>query len=101
MPKLHAATFDSFHRRKQFLQNDEAVRAFFIANGVDAAAFDRTYSSIKITSEITRGSLLSQLYGVTTVPSLGVNGRYWIDTRQARTYQRSLKISDYLIDTMR
>lgn len=96
--KVHAQSFRSFHRDKQFFTSDDEVREFFVAQGVDAAAFERTFNSAQVNQKLNQGALLAQLYGITEVPSLGVNGRYRIAARPSGTYQRFLKIADYLIN---
>lgn len=99
--RFHQAIFNAIHRQGRLLLADEAVRSFFVAQGALAPAFDAAYNSPDMDSRITQGALLAQLYGVTTVPSIGVNGRFWINSRQAQTYQRFLKIADYLANTGR
>ena len=94
---MHNIVFNRIHQHQQFFTNDDQVRDFFVAQGVEAAAFDRTYQSLEIDKQITQGRLLAQLYGVTTVPSLGVDGRYWVNAQHAKTYPRFLEICDYLI----
>ena len=99
--QIQAATFDALQRQKQVLRSDDEVRAFFVDKGIKAEAFDQAFYSPEVESQMTQGVLLAQLYGITTVPSIGVDGRFRLSAQQSRTYQRFLRITDYLVNTSR
>lgn len=97
LDQLHDDIFDSIHQRQQPLTNVAAMRAFFVAHGVDAAAFDRAFNSKKVAAAVARATALMKAYGVVAVPSMGVAGKYWVSPRMAGSYQRMLNIVDYLV----
>ena len=101
LPAIHAAAFNAVQIQKQALKTEAQIRELFLANGVGADEFSRVFTSPDIDRKITQGAILAQLYGVTSVPSIGVAGRFGLNAWQAKTYQRFLAITDYLVDTKR
>lgn len=101
LDKLHAKIFDAIHEQGKPLNDAEAIRAFFVAHGVSGKAFDRVFHSDKVDAKLAAAKSLMRSYGVISVPSLGVNGRYWINAKQAGSHKTMLNIADYLLQRTR
>lgn len=94
---LHGEVFSAIHEDGRRLQNRAAIRAFFVEHGADGAEFDAAFDSDEVTAKVKRAGELMRAYRVGSVPSLGVNGRYWISPRTAGGTKRMLDVADYLI----
>jgi thiol:disulfide interchange protein DsbA len=98
--KIHSVTFNEFHQKRNYLQTQDAVRAMFVAQGIDPAEFDKTWTSFSVSSEVKRAATKMRDYGITGVPSLIVNGKYRVivgDSNGIRTQADMLKVADFLI----
>ena len=95
---VHGAVFNSIHRQRKRLSSPEAVRAVFVENGVDAKDFDRAFGSFGIDSMVRQAAARTEGARVQGTPSLMVNGKYRIDTRQAGSQANMLKIAAFLAD---
>lgn len=101
LDKLHSKIFDAIHQHGKPLIKHDAIRAFFVAHGVSGEAFDKTFFSDTVDAKIKAASKLMRAYRVMSVPSLGINGHYWISTGMAGSHQAMLKVADFLIDRVR
>ena len=90
--------FNTIHRQRKRLSSPEAVRAVFVENGVDAKDFDRAFGSFGIDSMVRQAAARTEGARVQGTPSLMVNGKYRIDTRQAGSQANMLKIAAFLAD---
>lgn len=95
---VHGAVFNTIHRQRKRLSSPEAVRAVFVGSGVDAKDFDRAFSSFGIDSMVRQAAARTEGARVQGTPSLMVNGKYRIDTRQAGSQANMLKIAAFLAD---
>lgn len=99
--RLHPLIFEAVLRQGRPLQTRADIRAFLVEQGVDGDDFDRVFDSPAIDKRINAAFLISQGYGVRTTPTMGVDGRYFVDPVPARTYQRFLQVIDFLIERRR
>ena len=95
---VHGAVFNTIHRQRKRLSSPEAVRAVFVENGVEAKDFDGVFSSFGIDSLVRQAAARTEGADVQGTPSLMVNGKYRIDTRQAGSQANMLKIAAFLAD---
>lgn len=95
---MHGAVFNAVHRQRKRLATPEAVRAVFVENGVASKDFDRAYGSFGIDSMVRQAAARTQGARINGTPSLMVNGKYRIDTRQAGSQANMLKIAAFLAD---
>ncbi len=96
--KTHKAVFDAFHQKRNYLETQDAIRALFVEQGVDPAAFDKAWSSFAVTSAVKQAATRMREYGVNGVPNLIVNGKYRVSSGDAVTTQADmLKVVDFLI----
>lgn len=100
LDKLHEKVFEELHvnkKGKRALENINAVTDFVVSHGVDRKAFTDAYNSFSVDSKVRKSIKLSKDYGITGVPTVGVNGKYSVNGPMAKTYENLVRILDDLI----
>lgn len=98
LDKIHSVAFNEIHQKQNYLQTQDEVRAMFVAQGVSAEDFDKTWSSFGVTSSVKKAGTKMRDYGVRGVPNLIVNGKYRVTVGDGVATQADmLKIVDFLI----
>jgi len=98
LASIHPLTFTEFHQRGNYLQTEAEVKALFVAQGVTAEDFDKTWKSFSVTSAVKQAGTRMREYGIRGVPNMIVNGKYRITTNDAVTTQADmLRVADFLI----
>jgi protein dithiol oxidoreductase (disulfide-forming) len=95
--KTHAVIFDAIHQKRNYLQTQDAVRELFVAQGIDAAEFDKAWTSFGVSSQVKQAAVRMREYGVNGVPNLIVNGKYRVSADESTSQADLLKIADFLI----
>ena len=95
---VHGAMFNAIHRQRKRIATPEAVRAVFVDNCVDAKKFDRAFKSFGTDSMVRQAAARTEGARINGTPTLMVNGKYRIDTRQAGGQANMLKIAAFLAD---
>lgn len=96
--KIHSLAFNEIHQKGNYLENQDQIRALFVAQGVEAADFDKAWGSFTVTSAVRQADTRMRDYGVRGVPNLVVNGKYRVTVNDAVASQADmLKIVDFLI----
>ena len=95
---VHGAVFNAIHRQRKRLSSPQAVKAVFVENGVSDSDFDRAFGSFGIDSMVRQAAARTEGARIDGTPSLMVNGKYRIDTRQAGSQANMLKIAAFLAD---
>jgi thiol:disulfide interchange protein DsbA len=75
---------DFFHAiqvKKEKLASEEDLADFFVAHGVDKAAFHDAYNSFIVDTKMRQAKAMGPRYGITGVPALVVNGKYLVNAR--------------------
>lgn len=102
LDKTHVLIFDEIHQRGNSLQTQQAVRALFVREGVDADEFDKTWSSFAVNSKVKQAGTRMIDYGVRGVPSLIVNGKYRVSANTAVPTQADmLRVVNFLVEKER
>lgn len=101
MDKVHTPLFRALHVERKRLQTQEQLADLFAAQGVDREAFNKTFNSFGITSQLKQGE--SKIAGarISGTPSLIVGGRYVIDPSANVDHETMLKVADHLIAQIR
>jgi len=78
--KLNDAIFNAFHRQRTSIVGLDDLRSIFIANGVDAAEFDKLASSFGVNSMLKKNNKQLSDYRnyLNGVPNFIVNGKYQV-----------------------
>ncbi|MGL5390878.1 MAG: thiol:disulfide interchange protein DsbA/DsbL [Shewanella sp.] len=94
--KVEPALFSALHDKKQHFTNRNDIRALFIANGVDAKAFDAAAESFMVQAQMAKMKRDTENAKLTGVPALVVNGKYRVETGAIKSYDELLAIAYYL-----
>jgi len=94
--------FVAIHKQRQPIMGDAAILEWAGKQpGIDGAKFAEMYKSFTISGKAKRATQLTNDYQVGGVPALGVAGRFYVDGELARSMDRALQITDYLIGEAR
>lgn len=99
--ELHKKVFYTIHVDKQPLTTAEQITAWAEKQGIPKAKFTELYNSFSVTTKARKATQLQDAYALDGVPALGINGRYFTSGTQAKTLERALQVSDYLIGQSR
>jgi thiol:disulfide interchange protein DsbA len=99
--KIHRPLFERLHQERKRIRNAEELKAFFVEHGVAAEDFDDTFSSFAVVTKTNRAKQVNNLYGITGVPALVVNGKYLVTAKLAGGNKEMLNVVDYLIEQER
>lgn len=76
--RINHGAFRAIHEEQNPLRNEEQVKAFFLANGVMAEAFDTAWNSEAVTTAVNMAKTRTADYGIDALPTMVLNGRYKI-----------------------
>jgi thiol:disulfide interchange protein DsbA len=82
-PKLHNEVFREINVKGNRLDTPEKIEAFFVANGVSKADFQKAFSSFAVESKLLHAEDLNKRYKITGTPAIVVNGKYITDVGMA------------------
>jgi thiol:disulfide interchange protein DsbA len=74
--RINQAAYHAIQEEQNPLRNEEQVRAFFEANGVQAEAFAAAWNSEAVNEAVQGATQRTQDYAIDKLPSLIVNGRF-------------------------
>jgi thiol:disulfide interchange protein DsbA len=74
--KMHAKTFDRFHKDGQPIDTLDDLLAFARASGLDPARVKSDWNGFSVRTRMAQGKQLVEAYDVDGVPTIGVHGRY-------------------------
>lgn len=97
LDKMHIPIFRAIHDYKKNLNSEEALKKFFVEQGVDAETFTKTYNSFAVDMKMREARILTQKFQITGVPVIVVNGQYRLTSEKANGYENMLKIIEHLI----
>ncbi|MFC1772162.1 thiol:disulfide interchange protein DsbA/DsbL [Pseudomonadota bacterium] len=99
--KIHAPLFERLHKDKKPLRSAADIKAFFVKQGVSAEDFDKTFNSFAVITKTNRAKQARDMYGITGVPALVVNGKYRTTARLAGGDRQMLEVVNVLIEQER
>ena len=94
---IHPKIFHAMHKERKRLDSMKKMADFVASQGVDREAFIKQYQSFSVDGKVRKANKLVKNYAITGVPTVAINGKYKVDGRMAGSYERMIKIMDYLI----
>lgn len=79
LDKTHTALFEALHTQHQPLYSIESLASFYSNYGADPKSFLSTANSFVVDSQIANGNNLVKAYGVSSTPTLVINGKYRVE----------------------
>lgn len=96
--KVHRKFFDELHQQNKRLDTEDAVAAFVKNNGFDADEFRKKFKSFAVDHKTKKAFSLARSYGVNSVPTIVVDGRYKVTTSTAGSHEKVIEVINYLVD---
>ncbi len=94
--KLHGIVFDAVQSGEP-LDDEDALAEFASHHGVDPQKFRDAFRSFGVHMQLERATQLNQAYGINSVPTLVVDGKYMTSPAMAGGDERVMQVVDYLI----
>lgn len=98
---MQQKVFNAVHLEHQRLDQPETIAAFMTKNGVDAARFMSIFNSFGIRTKVQEANQLMEAYGVDSVPTLAVQGRFLTSPALAKGEQQTVAVVEYLAGQVR
>ncbi len=95
--KLDGPVFKAIHEQDRPLDSEKSLTAFMVEQGVDEKRFSDAFHSFSMENSLKRAVELQKLYGINSVPTLVVDGRYLTSPSLAQGNSQVAKVLDFLI----
>ena len=96
--KTHQPTFDALHKERRRFRSMDDLADFYGDLGVDKGKFSKMTQSFAVNMRMNQGASKLKGYGIQSVPTLVVNGKYRITAEKAGGHTGMLKVAQYLIE---
>jgi thiol:disulfide interchange protein DsbA len=93
----HRVVYDAIHRARMSIRNDDIAFDWAERRGIDRTKFEATYKSLAVAAEIARSKQMSLEYGIQSVPTFVVNGKYMTSPQRAGGTSKMFGFIDELI----
>ncbi len=97
LEKLHPLIFKAIHEEKRRMVTENDMLDFVEDQGIDRDKFAKMMNSFAVKGKVKKALIMSQISGITGVPSMIVNGKYISDAPMAGGQENLLKAVDFLI----
>lgn len=95
LDRVHERIFEAMHVKKLKLDTLDTMTGFLAEQGVDAAKFRAALDSFAVQTQLNRATVLARRYGIRSVPTLVVDGRYK-SGKGFTSYGEFTELVDYL-----
>lgn len=95
--KVHSDLFHAIQVKKQKLTSEADLADFFVAHGVEKAAFHDAYNSFIVDSKMRQAQTMGPRYGIRGVPAVVINGKYLVNSKSAGSHEGMIKVINELI----
>jgi thiol:disulfide interchange protein DsbA len=107
LDEMHGKVFDAVHRQRIRLNKDDAIIDWVSKNGIDRATFLNAWNSFGVQARMRQLGKLIGTYGVESVPTLVIDGRYMTSPAMANAtlktnnpqelFRATLQVADALV----
>jgi thiol:disulfide interchange protein DsbA len=107
LDEMHGKVFDAVHRQRIRLNKDDAIIDWVSKNGIDRATFLNAWNSFGVQARMRQLGKLIGTYGVESVPTLVIDGRYMTSPSMANAtlktnnpqelFKATLQVADALV----
>jgi len=98
---MQRKVFFAVHVERARLDKPADIAALMAKNGIDSAKFLDVFNSFSVQTKARQAKQLSEAYKIDGVPALGVHGRYYTSGTLAGSPERSLAVTDFLVERIR
>ena len=99
--QVHPAIFDAMHKENKKLLKIDEIEPYFIAAGVDAEKFRKTFDSFGVKSQVQQADARARGAKISGTPELIVDGRYLVSGSKAGGQTGMLQVVNFLIEKIR
>jgi thiol:disulfide interchange protein DsbA len=99
--KIHPALFEAIHKKHMKINDEAALQAFFVDQGVSEDDFKKTFNSFAVAVKMNNARQMTRRYKITGVPTIIVNGKYSTSASLAGSNQAVFEVVDYLVEQER
>lgn len=99
--KIHPALFEAIHKKHMKINDEAALQAFFVDQGVSVDDFKKTFNSFAVAVKMNNARQMTRRYKITGVPTIIVNGKYSTGASLAGSNQAVFEVVDYLVEQER
>lgn len=100
--QMHGPLFQAIHVKPQNIRSEQVMAGLFNESaGVAEEAFSKAYNSFFVRSRVMKARSKSRAYGLNSVPTMIVNGKYRVDGRMAGSNQAMLDVVNFLVERER
>lgn len=95
--KLHKPLFEAVNVQKKKLRKDADLVEFFTAHGFTKEQVNNALNSFTVDMKMRQNPTLLKAYGITSTPTVVVNGKYVVTPTAAGGQERMIQIIDGLV----
>jgi thiol:disulfide interchange protein DsbA len=99
--ELHKNFFYAFHEQQRKFNTMDSIMNFFESQNVDIEQAKKILLSEKVSKKVQEANYMLETYKIDSVPAIIINNKYKISGSMAKTYDRMIEISEYIIDLER
>ena len=99
--ELHKNFFYAFHEQQRKFNTMDSIINFFESQNVDIVQAKKILLSEKVSKKVQEANYMLETYKIDSVPAIIINNKYKISGSMAKTYDRMIEISEYIIDLER
>ncbi len=99
--KLHRRVFAAMHVQRRRLDKEADMAAFAAEQGLDRDKFVDALRSFGVSTKARQAKALAEAYKIDGTPSMGVHGRFFTSGSLAGSNERSLQVTDFLVQIVR
>lgn len=94
--RLHGPFFQAVQQGRK-LDDEKSIAQFAKEHGVDPAKFREAYNSFGVRLEVEKARRTNEAYGINSVPTITVDGKYVTSPALAGGEEAVLKVIDFLV----
>ncbi len=99
---MHAALFAAIQKDRMPLSSEAQIQQVFNATtGVLPDVFRATFNGFAVDARARKADQLAQAYGITSVPTVVVGGKYITSAAMAGGASEAIRVIDFLVDKVR
>lgn len=99
LDKIHGPLFDEIQKNRRGLNTPDSLAEFFSQHGVEKKKFLEIYNSFAVRTRLNRDYGQMKRYGVRSVPTIIINGKYrTTSTLAGGSNEDLIKLINYLVE---
>lgn len=95
--ELQTRIFSAIHVQKMALDTQDTIVPWLEKQGIDKVKFLELYNSFGVSTKVRKAKQQQDAYKIDGVPSLGIAGRFYTDGTLAKSMDRALQVTEFLI----